>query len=76
MFTGRFVVCGFSNVDWGISGWFASLLFQIGVMIQGENKVSNQLLCVLQRLICKLIGVQRRMAELRQWQGILSKFSR
>ena len=39
MFTGRFVVCGFSNVDWGISGLFASLLFQIGVMKQDGNKV-------------------------------------
>ena len=76
MFTGRFVVCGFRNVDWGISGLFANLSFAIGVMKQGKSKVSNQLLCVLQRLICKLIGVQRRMAELRQWQGILSKFSR
>ena len=69
-------MCGFSNTDWGISGLFASLSFAIGVMIQGENKVSNQLLCVLQRVICILIGVQGRMAELRQWQGICSKFSR
>ena len=69
-------MCGFSNADWGISGLFASLSFAIGVMKQGKSKVSNQLLCDLQRLICKLIGVQRRMAELRQWQGILSKFSR
>ena len=76
MFTGRFVVCGFSNVDWGICVLFASVLFQIGVMKQGENKVSNQLLCVLQRVIYKLIGVQQRLAELRQWQGICSKFSR
>ena len=76
MFTGRFVVCGFRNVDWGIRGLFASLSFQIVVMKQGENKVSNQLLCVLQRVICILIGVQGRMAELRQWQGICSKFSR
>ena len=66
----------FNNFDWDISGLFASLSFAIGVMKQGENKVSNQLLCVLQRLICKLIGVQCRMAELRQWQGICSKFSR
>ena len=36
MFTGRFVVCGFSNVDWGINGLFASLSFQIGVMKQGD----------------------------------------
>ena len=69
-------MCGFSNANWGISGLFASLSFGIGVMKQGENKVSNQLLCVLQRVICILIGVQRRMAELRQWQGICSKFSR
>ena len=34
----------FNNFDWDISGLFASLSFPIGVMKQGENNVSNQLL--------------------------------